>query len=366
MVRSTVPHRGEAPRVSEECHQMWKQRASLRDLARVSRQLGTSLNAGISILKAFDLAAGKSSGRLRSVLNDVTRELKSGSDVTSALVAHGNYFPELFVAMIQVGEISGSLSEVLIALGDHYENLIRLRREFISSITLPVVQMGVAILIVAAMIALLGWIGESTGMPIDVLGWGLMGTSGALIWLGGWAMLVAAGYVAYQMASASLHSLKPIHQFLLSLPVVGDCMRSFAIARFSWAFHLTQNAGMPIDDSIDASLMATSNAAFASAAPGMISSLNSGNTLTEAFEESQLFPVEFMEFVTVAEQSGTVPEALHRLSPQFEEDARRSLRALASTLSWGIWGLVALFIIFIIFRIFLWQIGLYSDLLNEI
>jgi Type II secretory pathway, component PulF len=355
-----------APRDSEECHQMWKQRASLSELARVSRQLGISLNSGIAIVKAFDLTAGKSSGRLRSVLKDVSNELKSGSDVTSALVAHGDYFPELFVAMIQVGEVSGSLVEVLMALSEHYENLIRLRREFISNITLPVVQMGAAILIVAALIALLGWVGESTGMPIDVLGWGLMGTSGALIWLGGWGLVIAALFVGYQMAAASLESLKPVHQFLLNLPVVGNCMRSFAIARFSWAFHLTQNAGMPIDDSIDASLMATSNAAFAAAAPGMISSVNAGSTLTEAFEESQLFPVEFIEFVMVAEQSGTVPEALHRLSPQFEEDARRSLKALAATLNWGIWGLVALFIIFMIFRIFLWQIGLYSDLLNEI
>ena len=48
----------------------------------------------------------------------------------------------------------------------------------------------------------------------------------------------------------------------LGVPVLGHCMRSFAIARFSWAFHLTQDSGMPIDDSLEASLKATSNGAF--------------------------------------------------------------------------------------------------------
>jgi type IV pilus assembly protein PilC len=62
--------------------------------------------------------------------------------------------------------------------------------------------------------------------------------------------------------------------------------------------------------------------------------------------------------VQVGETSGTVPETLERLSPQFEEQARRSLKALAVALGWLVWVAVAVFIIFIIFSVVLKYIGM--------
>jgi len=340
--------------------------ASMGQLAMVSRNLGVSLHSGISILKAFELASRKTSGPLQSALRDVISELKSGSDLTSALEARPQVFPPLFVDMVRVGEKTGNLPEVLRSLAVHYESNLRLRRDFLSQITMPMIQLIIAILVVAALILILGWVGESTGQTIDVLGWGLLGPRGALLWLGGWGMGVAAVVILYQVLGASLSGKRAVHQFLLGIPVLGHCLRSFAIARFSWAFALTQGSGMEVEESLDTSLRATSNGVFIAAAPGIISDIMDGSSLTESFERSGLFPVEFTEFVLVAEQSGTVPEALDRLSPQFEEDARRSLQALTVALGWLIWGTVALFIIFVVFTIASWYLGLINDTMNSI
>ncbi|SFH60378.1 type II secretion system F family protein [Planctomicrobium piriforme] len=344
---------------------MFSQRASMRELASLSRNLGVSLHSGIGIVKAFDLTSRKTTGRLHAAVQDIIRELKSGSDVTTALEKQSEVFPDLFIDMVQVGETTGNLPEVLKSLAEHYENNVRLRREFIGQITMPTIQLIVAVFVIAALICLLGVIGGSTGQTFDVLGWGLLGPTGAMIWLGAWAMGVASIVIGYKLVSTSLGGQKTIHRWLLSLPVIGHCLRSFAIARFSWGFSLTQGAGMPIEDSIDAALRATSNGAFIAAAPDMIADISSGENLTEAFTRSELFPRDFLEFVLVAEQSGTVPEALHRLSPQFEEDARRSLQNMAAAMSWAVWAAVAGFIIFIVFTIALWYIGMINELLQE-
>jgi type IV pilus assembly protein PilC len=198
-----------------------------------------------------------------------------------------------------------------------------------------------------------------------VLGFGLTGASGALTWLVGWAMAIAGVFVAYRLAAASLTGKAFVHSALLKVPVVGGCMQSFAIARFSWAFHLTQQAGMPIKDSLDASLRATANGAFIAAAPQIIGDVMQGDPLTDALAKSGLFPEEFIHIVHVAETSGTVPEALHRLSPQFEDQARRSLRALAAVAGWGVWLAVAVFIIFLIFSVVLWYVGLIESATQE-
>ena len=93
----------------------------------------------------------------------------------------------------------------------------------------------------------------------------------------------------------------------------------------------------------------------------ILESIESGETLTVALAESGLFPDEFIEMVDVGETSGTVPEALHRLSPQFEEQARRSLKTLTAALGMLVWLTVAGFIVFFIFRFVLWYVGMITD-----
>ena len=99
-------------------------------------------------------------------------------------------------------------------------------------------------------------------------------------------------------------------------------MRSFAIARFSWAFALTQQTGMGIGPCLDASFKATGNGAFAGASSRVQEMVLSGEELGTALADSGLFPDEYLQIVQVAETSGSVPETLARLSPQFEDQAR--------------------------------------------
>src|SRR5262245_36845455 len=144
----------------------------------------------------------------------------------------------------------------------------------------------------------------------------------------------------------------------MRIPVLGHCMRSFAIARFSWAFALTQQTGMPISRSLDLSFRATGNGAFVGASPLVNELVMNGEELGAALDQSRLFPDEYLSIVNVAETSGTVPEALARLGPQFEEQARRSLAALAIALGWLVWLAVAGFIVFLIFRFVMWYVGM--------
>lgn len=340
-------------------------RPSTSQLVILTRSLGTSLHAGIAVVKAFEIAARKARPPLKEVLDDMIVQIKSGETVSAAFRSRGSFFPALMCDMIEVGEQSGALAEVLQALSDHYENNQRLLNEFIGLLVFPAVQLFAAIMVIAGVIWIMGWVSELNGTTIDILGFGLLGTSGALTWLGGWAILIVGLIVLYNVLAASLSGQAFVHKLLLRIPVVGHCLQAFAIARFSWGFHLTQEAGMPIEDSLTYSLKATSNGAFITACPRIIDDVTQGETLTDALHRTDLFPVEFIELVHVAETSGTVPEALHRLSPKFEEQARRAMRAMAVTFSWLTRLAVGLFIGFAIFRIFFWYISLINGAMQD-
>jgi type IV pilus assembly protein PilC len=87
-----------------------------------------------------------------------------------------------------------------------------------------------------------------------------------------------------------------------------------------------------------------------------------GEDFATTLQLTGLYPRDYLEMVRVGETTGTVPEALQRISPQLEEQARRSLSALTLALAWLVWAMVAALIIFIILRVFMGYVALLNDL----
>jgi type IV pilus assembly protein PilC len=333
-------------------------RASAKTLAVLCKSLATMLHSGVALVKTLEIASRKTGDAgCRRRLVAIRQEVQQGTDIAQALREQGKYFPELMIDMVSVGEQSGALPEVLDGLADHYENIVRLRRTLIGLIAWPAIQLVAAILIVAAVILFLGVLAPGS-KAIARLCMGFVGPVAALEWLAlsfGSIFGVIGGYF---LVAHVFRSKRFLDGLLMRVPVLGHCLESFAIARFSWAFALTQQTGMPISRSLDLSFRATGNGAFVGAAPLVNELVLNGEELGAALDQARLFPDEYLSIVNVAETSGTVPEALARLSPQFEDQARRSLAALAVALGWLVWLAVAVFIIFLIFRFVTWYLGM--------
>ncbi len=123
---------------------------------------------------------------------------------------------------------------------------------------------------------------------------------------------------------------------------------------------------MSIQPSLESSLKATSNGAFIRAYPPVWGMMAEGESFGDSLAATGLFPEEYLQMVHSAEVSGTVPEMLDRLSPQFEEEARLSLQTLTTGLGWAVWLMVAMFIIFMIFRVFSIYLGALNSALQGV
>jgi type IV pilus assembly protein PilC len=341
----------------------------LASLSMFCRSLGTMLESGVPLLKALSVIGKQQrSEKARRILENVHDELRKGSDIATALREHGTYFPELLVDMVNVAEQTGSLPEVLAGLASHYENLERVKRMFLGAIAWPVIQLVAAVFIIAGMILVLGWVSQSQPGEggFDPLGFGLKGEMGALLWLTYCFGSAFAMGVIYFLLVRGFRQASFVHGLLLQIPIVGHCMRSFSIARFSWAYALTQQAGMDIKPSLEASFKATGNGAFAAASPQVVAMVMAGEEFVDAVAATGLFPRQFIEMVRVGESSGTVPETLQRLSPQFEDEARRSLAALTMLLGGLVWAMVAGMIIFLIFRLAMFYVNRINNAANGV
>jgi len=334
-------------------------------LAIACRNLATMLYSGVPVVRALELAGRKVGDvRCRESFADLALQVRSGEEISDAMSRQGRSFPPLVIDMVRLSEHSGALPEVLEHLADHFDNTVALRRRFVSLITWPVLQFLLATGVIAVLILVLGMVSDDVGEMVSEITFGLRGPGGAITFLAfvyGTLMCLAGGCL---LASKVATARQIVDRLLLSLPVIGTCQRSFAIARFSWAYYLTQQTGMSIRESLRATFQATGNGAFQSKCESVCVSIESGDSLTVALADTGLFPEDFIEMVDVGETSGTVPEQLERLSPRFREQAERSLRLLCHAIAWAVWGLVATFIVFFVFRVFLWYVGQITDALE--
>ena len=80
------------------------------------------LNAGVDVKRAFAVASEKTfDPRCRRAMSGVSDAISEGEDVATAMREQGPRFPDLTIDMVEVGEKTGAMPEVLQSLADHYE-----------------------------------------------------------------------------------------------------------------------------------------------------------------------------------------------------------------------------------------------------
>lgn len=282
--------------------------------------------------------------------------------MSQALTRESAYFPPLLVQLAKVGVETGHLPEVLRELERYYRFQVTLRQRLIQQITWPVFQLVMAILVIALVIYLIGMLGGA-----DILGLGLLGARGAMIWIGGWALLFAALWGGYLLARTKFGQASRIDAILLRVPVLGNVIRSLALARMTLGLELTLDSGMSLKQAIPLSLTASDNALFADQAKPILSDIKGGSSLTDAFRARGVFPDELLDVLENAEEAGKVPEAMKQFSAELAERAEHQLTLLNQALGWVVWLIVAGIIIFFILRIAMnAYIGPINDALRDL
>src|SRR3954470_12558307 len=108
------------------------------DITIFTRDLALLLRAGARINDGLELLSADSDfGRLRSVVADIRSHVVAGESFAEALARHEALFPAMYVALIRVGEASGSLDQVLEVLAGERSRTEALQRRLGDAIRYP-------------------------------------------------------------------------------------------------------------------------------------------------------------------------------------------------------------------------------------
>ena len=121
----------------------------------ICRALRHGLGAGLTLVQVFRQQAERGPARVRPLARRVLTVLEQGHGLNDALEAEKGVLPPLFFALASVGEETGHLAEVFGELEKHFLLQEKLRKQFRAQSMMPVLQLGLAFLILGGVIFIL-------------------------------------------------------------------------------------------------------------------------------------------------------------------------------------------------------------------
>jgi type IV pilus assembly protein PilC len=320
---------------------------SSKELIGLCQRVGQSLQAGLDVRRVWQQEASRGREKHRRHMEHIFRQVSTGGTVADAMRECGGYIPPLVCQMVEIGEKTGKLDEVLLRLAKYYETQVAMQRTFWFGIAWPGFQFIMGILVIAAVIWLPSML---TGMNIDILGLGLVGGYGALLFLA--SVVTIIGGIALGIMALLRGWLGPAPvQIAMRLPVIGGCLEAFALSRLTWSFALGLESGMDARRVVELAIAATQNAHYEQHTQSILAGIGRGQTFHDSFAQSHAFPEDFLFALETAEIAGVTSESLLRLTKQYEQKATDALRILTMAATALTWVTIALVMILAIFKL---------------
>ncbi|RCS54610.1 hypothetical protein DTL42_05610 [Bremerella cremea] len=343
---------------------LFSPRISKSNLIQLCRRVGNQLHAGVDIRRVWQREAERASGSMKHVMESICESIDEGHQMHEAINFTGDYFPKLFRQMIKLGEDTGHLDRIFLELADQYEHQLKLRNSFLASITWPLIQLGLAILIIGILIFVMGFISEMNERTVDPLGLGLLGVQGLIDYCLIIGTFFLGLWVVYLLWSRGRLGFLQLDRLTMSIPGIGPPIRTLCLARMAWALGLTIGGGMDIRNSMRLSLEATHTYYYMQYADQIDRELLSGDEVSEILRRTNCFPHDFLDVVETGEISGTLSESMLKLSELYFEKARAAMNTLAIIGGVAVSMLVMGVIAIAIFKLAFFYLGTINDALD--
>lgn len=133
-------------------------------IARLSRTLGTLMNSGVPVLQALNIVRDTSGNEvIARAVQHIHDSVKEGETMALPLESSGE-FPDMVVSMVDVGEETGALPDMLLRIADNFDDDVDTTVEGLTSIIEPIMIIFLAVIIgtivIAMFIPLISIIGE--------------------------------------------------------------------------------------------------------------------------------------------------------------------------------------------------------------
>ncbi len=296
------------------------------------RSLSVLLRSGVSILQALTILSDENSNKF-SIGRLIYSNLKTGDSIAAAF-SKSEAFDSLLINLLEIGENTGKLYEILDYYIEYQEKLLELKRQIKVALTYPITVVVVACIILLFMFFniipnfQLLFLNSHIVLPritqylfsfADIIRHYLID------------ILLGFLVIAYLMRFIynRFYSLKyMLSKILIKIPVLGSCIEQFNMTVFSHTFALLYHSAIPIDVSLNKINLVISNPVYKKHLNEILVAIESGETLYEAVVNTKIFPKMVTASIHVGEETGELDTVLDSLGKSIEKTLNNRLSVL--------------------------------------
>ena len=311
---------------------------SAKEFVIFSRQLAVMIEAKVPLISALkSIIAQMENPYFAKVLSDVLASIDEGKSLSDSLRKHPTVFSELYVNMVQSGEISGNLQSSLENLADNIEKNYVLTQKIRGVLYYPAFILAaffiVGFLMITFVIPKLTMMLEETQAKLPI-------TTKILIWVGNfmesywWAVLIIVlavlGGLVYYVRTED--GKKEFDVIKLKIPIVGKVLSYVYLARFAENLSSLVRSGIPIVSALQISGRVIGNIVYETNIAEAAERVKTGGTVSSVLAEKKEFPSIMTQMVKVGEETGNLDRTLDTMAKFYEREADQLVSNLSSVI----------------------------------
>jgi general secretion pathway protein F len=286
------------------------------ELALITKQLAILVRSGVQIEEAFSVLAQESSqAHVKTILQSIVSELRSGLPLSRAIAGQPQSFDSLYQGVVGAAEQSGKMGQVLTQLAEFLEKRQALKQKALAALAYPAMLTAVAFMIILFLMTYvvpqIARVFTSTKQALPFSTRFVLGFSNFLHdW--GWLLIVLSisgfFYARHALAKEALRF--KVDRLLLHLPLLGPLLLGFETARFANTMAMLVAANVPILMALQSARSTLGNLVLRAAIDSTEVRLREGTSLARALGSQGVFSPILIHLIRSGETSGQLAEML--------------------------------------------------------
>lgn len=297
--------------------------------------LAVMLDSGVGMTNALESVQEKIDHEyFNAKIGELITFIMSGDPFSKAMKKVPQIFSSPEVSIIEAGEKTGKLADSFMRLSDDMKQAVELRNKIKSALNYPMIIFGflfiAVVVILVYVIPNIRPLFEDAGIQLPLATRALLGTSdfliGNFLYLVFFIALVIGVIKAYIVTDSGR---KAFDDFKLSLPLTGNVYKNYILADIAGNLWSLMWSGVSVIQSLTLTGLSTGNSVYQDLFKKIIQKVSTGEKIVDSMRdvdpEKQYFPNDFLQMLSVWEQSAKIQEISVKINAQYRRELDYSL-----------------------------------------
>jgi type IV pilus assembly protein PilC len=313
-----------------------KNRIPLTSLVFFTRQLSTMFNAGLTLEKAITFLSKEEKHKgFKKVITEIESDVKKGLLLSDALNRHPGVFNNLYVSLVQAGEVSGKLATTLEELAKYLESMEDTQRKVKSAMYYPTF---ILIFLGLVMVVLFAFIIPQFTSVYDQLNADLPVYTQMLLDTGDWLsnnLISFFLFIFFSLLSIWLIFLTDRgrlvrDKMLLKLPIFGSIFNQSVLSKFGKTFGILVGSGISVIDTMHLVKKVVDNRVYELAIVKAAKQIENGSSISDALKLTDIFPGVLIQLMNTGEETGEIDKLAIKVSDFYSKQVDAIVDRLTS------------------------------------